>query len=94
MRRKLSQTRNAIRHRNLRARRKAKLLALLGGKCQHCGGTTGLEVNHKHPRNWKSADVWANQRLRRYLQEAEQGLVNLLCGYCNKRFGSPEDDNF
>lgn len=72
-------------------RRLRQLLDLiLGKRCKRCGATEGLEVHHLKPRTWRSRDYWSNQRLLKYIEEAERGDVVRLCGRCNKSEGQPE----
>ena len=63
-----------------------ELIKRLGGKCQHCGATENLEVNHIYHKEWSPKRVNSAKRLRLYLKEAEEGLVNLLCEDCNKKY--------
>lgn len=68
-----------------RKHRKLRLIAKLGGKCVVCGESdvSLLEFHHKYGKNWTSNQVWSNQRIRIYEQEAEKGLIELLCDDCH-----------
>jgi 5-methylcytosine-specific restriction endonuclease McrA len=74
-----------------RRRKRKELIDFLGGKCRRCGKTKQLEPHHKQPRLWRSREVWSNQRLKKYLQEARAGLLELLCRGCNASEGAPDD---
>lgn len=63
----------------------------LGGKCVDCGGTVRLTFDHIHGRDWDIRRVHATKRLRIYQEEADAGLLQLLCLWCNSRKGQPAD---
>jgi hypothetical protein len=97
MTRRLSMTPKAVWMRAYRRQKRRELIQLLGGVCADCGGTKNLEPHHTGPRTWVSRNIWSNQRLRRYIEEAAAGLVELLCSDCNKINGKPAshpDNNF
>jgi ribosomal protein L40E len=76
-----------------RRRKREILLKLLGGKCRRCGGINGLEPNHTQKRLWRSRELWSNQRLKKYIEEAKAGVLKeLLCRGCNASEGQPDDD--
>jgi 5-methylcytosine-specific restriction endonuclease McrA len=58
---------------------RAKLFELLGGCCAECGDTFQLEINHIYSRSWRPNKLSKYRRNLRYLREAREGLVNLLC---------------
>lgn len=58
---------------------RAELFEMLGGKCAECGDTFQLEVNHIYARSWKPSKLSKYRRNLRYVREAREGLVNLLC---------------
>jgi len=94
MPRKRSMTANAVAIRRNRRRRRQRIVEQLGGKCRKCGGERNLEFHHKQPRTWSAREFWYNARLRKYAEEAAAGLLELLCGTCNKVEGAPaEFDN-
>ena len=72
------------------AKRRA-LLTQLGMKCAHCGDTweTRLEFDHIAPRTWVAAKLSQRVRLMKYEEEIAAGLIQLLCGDCNKRKAKP-----
>ena len=74
-------------HRNtVRAKKvRAELIAKLGGGCARCGEANEekLEFDHIHGRDYYPRDLSYLQRLNRYAQEAEAGLIRLLCKECN-----------
>lgn len=84
---------SAERMRRLRARRWAKLLEMLGGKCAECGATERLEIDHLYQRTWNSSKTYSAQRLRIQIAEAEAGKVQLLCRTCNARKGRPAEED-
>lgn len=63
---------------------KSDLIAYLGGKCEHCGATHDLQINHKEPRDWQPRKLTHYRRVLRYWREAREGKVDLLCGDCNR----------
>lgn len=64
-----------------------RLFAMLGGCCDECGEVCGLEINHIYtPRGYVPRKLGSYQRNLRYLKDAKQGLVNLLCKECNSRY--------
>lgn len=65
-------------------RKREKLVAEMGGKCVGCGRTHLLEFDHIFGITWVAASVSSHQRLIRYRQEWKDGLLQLLCGPCNK----------
>lgn len=69
-------------------RRRLTLIDLLaekcGGKvCARCGADGPLEIHHIYGRSWHPRKTSSTMRLRIYLQEAERGLLSLLCPDCN-----------
>lgn len=71
--------------------KRRELLTRLGMKCAHCGETweTKLEFDHIAPRTWVAAKLSQRVRLMRYEEEIRAGLIQLLCGDCNKRKAKP-----
>jgi hypothetical protein len=63
-------------------RRRAALIATLGGKCALCGKEDQLELDHIDGRTW-SMKLGRMQRLRRYEQEAKEGKIRVACKPCN-----------
>lgn len=61
-----------------------KLIEDMGGKCEICGSTVKLEVDHKDGRDWDLHKPNRLTRIRRYRKEWEQRLVRLLCKKCNQ----------
>lgn len=78
-----------------RSRRDA-LILFLGGMCCSCGSTVKLTFDHiSGDRDWVPNQVHSTKRMRLYLQEAEQGKLQLLCNACNAaKLDSPEEDDF
>ena len=68
-------------------RGRAKLVEELGGKCNRCQATEGLEFHHKVIRTWVARKTSRWVRLARYRREAAEGKIELLCGPCNKKAG-------
>ena len=71
------------------------LIEQLGGKCVKCGSAEDLEFGHfPKGRTW-SMRLGRRQRMRKYLQEHQQGLLRLLCASGNGRQGKPDaEDSF
>lgn len=65
-------------------RKREKLMEEMGGKCVGCGRMNLLEFDHIFGITWVAASVSSHQRLIRYRKEWEDGLLQLLCGPCNK----------
>jgi len=68
-------------------KRRAVLIAQLGGKCAQCGSTELLEFNHIFGRDWKMEKKSRWQRLAIIAREIEAGEINLLCRSCNASDG-------
>lgn len=60
-----------------------RLIAELGGRCAKCGRTHDLEIDHPQGRDWEPCKLSSSARVSRYRREAKQGLVRLLCKWCN-----------
>ncbi len=84
---------STIRNRRNRARRLAKLLKQLGGRCQECGSRRHLTIDHIYGRDWDIRKVHSWKRLRIYEEEADAGKVQILCLSCNSRKGQPSADD-
>lgn len=69
------------------ARRRAKLIRELGGRCAECGVEVDLEFHHKNGRIWVARKTSRWRRIKRYEEEAYLGLIELLCADCNKVVG-------
>ena len=65
--------------------RYAALIAQLGGKCENCGTTCDLTIDHWNGRNWgcrpETKSSW--HRVVIYEREHNKGLVRCLCCSCN-----------
>jgi len=73
--------------------RRQRLVDELGGVCQKCG-TTGtlknpLQIDHINGRNWTVREIGSDQRVCRYLKEAKDHKLQVLCKSCNCKKGSP-----
>jgi len=71
-------------------RRKARLMADMGGICAKCGTDEKLEFDHIQGIGWDASKISAKSRVSRYRREFEAGLLQLLCGPCNKAKGRPK----
>jgi 5-methylcytosine-specific restriction endonuclease McrA len=72
------------RRRRYRLRRRL-LIQGLGGCCARCGSTKRLELHHfVAPRNWTPNRLDQLTRLRVYEQDAEDGLLMVLCTRCHR----------
>lgn len=65
---------------------------MLENRCAGCGGTTQLEVDHINGTTWDLSRKSSHQRMQIYLDEAKRGLIQLLCGPCNKAKGRPDSE--
>lgn len=81
----------AWRARNV-AKRRAKLIAKLGGKCEVCGHTSSLEFHHITERTWIARKTSRWRRMVLYEREALNGEIVLACKWCNQSYGKPEGD--
>lgn len=72
-----------LNQRRYRSRLKQRLYAMLENVCALCGSEDDLEIDHEHGRDWEPNRVWSDARLRKYIQEAAEGHVRLLCRSCN-----------
>lgn len=72
-------------------RQRIKLIVFLGGKCRQCGedNPDKLEFNHLKERTWIANKTARWVRIARYWREAREGVIELLCGECNKKYGRP-----
>lgn len=66
------------------------LVALLGGECRDCGVKNDLQFDHVYKRYWNPGEFGLLHRMRRYRSEVWRGLIQLLCGSCNKSKGQPK----
>jgi 5-methylcytosine-specific restriction endonuclease McrA len=71
-------------------RKRAELIEKLGGCCVHCGSTRRLEFDHLEPRTWIARNLSQWGRMTRYIREAAEGKIQLLCRRCNYRKGQPK----
>jgi hypothetical protein len=63
---------------------RSTLIRWLGGKCEQCGATTYLEVDHVEGRDWVARDLDSASRALRYMQEFFAGVkLRCLCKFCN-----------
>src|ERR1700687_2821868 len=69
---------------------RAELIAKLGGRCVDCGRTDDLGFDHRAPRTWKTRDLNRWQRMKKYLEEAGRGEIELRCRRCNAPKGEPQ----
>jgi len=60
-------------------------MALLGGRCAHCGNTIGLHFDCIKPRGADHHGIGSLKRIQFYEQEAARGNIQLLCAYCHQR---------
>ena len=66
---------------------RAKLIAILEGKCAICGATedeTRLQFDHVTGALYKHNQLSYSARMKRYEREQELGVLRLLCGPCNR----------
>ena len=73
----------------MRAKRKAELVALLGGKCEVCGSTENLTVEHKEGRDYQVRKLSSLMRLKKYKEEFLAGVkLAVRCLSCNSADGN------
>lgn len=70
--------------RRARAERRAKLLALLGGRCTVCGSTDDLEFDHINPAT-KSFTISGNEQYGWDKIVGEVAKCQLLCDGCHEK---------
>lgn len=72
-----------------------ELLEILGWRCAKCGKTKDLEFDHIDPstRTWVARRCSQLGRMKRYYEEALDGLIQILCKKCNKKKGDRLDQN-
>lgn len=66
------------------------IIEQLGGKCVRCRGWKCLTFDHIAPIRWEPRLVSWSQRMRRYKQDADAGLLQLLCIRCHGRKSQSE----
>ena len=73
------------RHTQAAHRRKQELFDLLGRECVLCGEDREerLEFDHKFGRDYDPRKLSFRHRMNRYLKEAKDGLLRVLCRDCN-----------
>lgn len=64
-------------------RRRAALLARLGGRCAVCGTKERLEFDHPLGRDYDPASLSGWRRIKRYEADARAGNLRVLCRYDN-----------
>jgi 5-methylcytosine-specific restriction endonuclease McrA len=74
----------AVRTAERSAKRRAKCIAYLGGKCVQCGATEALDFDHKQPKT-KSFSITARLMHRWSTLEGELTKCQLLCRACHVR---------
>lgn len=67
----------------------ARLRKQLGGECVECGSTDDLQFDHIDGSDWQANTVEWSARISRYRREIAAGLIQLLCGPCNRQKGNP-----
>lgn len=72
--------------------KRAELIEQLGGKCVKCGATDDLHFHHTSPRTWIASKLNRWARLAAYKRDIEAGVIELLCGPCNRREGQPASE--
>lgn len=78
------------RQREWAAKKRAELIEQLGGCCVDCGKTRRLEFHHTVPRTWVANRLSRWARMVRYIREAAEGKITLLCRRCNVKRGQPK----
>jgi len=78
---------NTARHASWAQRKREDLIEKLGGKCVKCGTREDLEIDHINGRDWNPREYSQKGRVIRYCREFVLGLLQVLCGTCNKEKG-------
>lgn len=66
----------------------------LGNKCNNCGATEYLHINHINGRDYEVDKLSSHMRAMKYIQEYLEGVkLNLLCRKCNGWY-RPKNLNF
>lgn len=72
-------------------RRRKILIKALGGRCQHCGSTEFLTLDHKEEqgRDWdvKPSEIGRMKRLKLYEEDFLNDKLRVLCSTCNSKDG-------
>jgi hypothetical protein len=72
-------------------RRRRLLLELLGNECVRCESDVDLQFDHINGRDYAWNALSQQQRIQRLEDEVLDGLIQLLCGRCNRwKSGVPE----
>jgi 5-methylcytosine-specific restriction endonuclease McrA len=81
----------AKRHKEWARRKRRELIAELGGKCVWCGETEyeKLTFDHKFGKDWSARGKSTDQRMARYVKEAKEDKLQILCHICNSKKGVP-----
>lgn len=81
-------------HRERAAILRDKLVRRLGGCCVQCESIDELQFDHIDPRTrtWVARRCSQWGRMRRYWNEALQGLIQLLCKSCNRKKNARVED--
>ncbi len=64
-------------------KKRAQLVAILGGKCQVCATSRDLTFDCRKPRGADHHRMDSSMRISFYMHQARQGNLNLLCSLCN-----------
>ena len=72
--------------------RRRILIAAMGGECMDCGSTENLEFHHTEPRQWVASQEKYDRRQTLYEEDWDKGVLELLCGACNKKHGCPQGE--
>lgn len=70
---------------------RARLVQLLGAKCNACGETEELEFDCREPRGRGHHGMSSDQRISFYRAEMRKGNIQLLCRVCNAKKGDMTD---
>ena len=68
-------------------RQRQAFIEQLGGRCVKCGSQEDLQFDHINGRDWEATKKSRWSRLAIIKREAEQGLIQILCGPCNAAKG-------
>jgi hypothetical protein len=66
---------------------KEDLYGILGRMCVACHSCKCPEFDHIHGRTWQPRELSQIARYKRYLAEAQRGLIQILCRHCNASDG-------